>query len=57
MVESGCLESSYPEKSGSGVRIPLSPPAYAKASAGGASFLNDLKLIMIVKVRAWASPP
>lgn len=28
-------------KPGARVRIPLSPPAYAKASAGAASFLNE----------------
>ncbi len=33
-VECGGLENRYSERSESRVRIPLSPPAFAKASAG-----------------------
>lgn len=44
MVESDRLESGYLGKPGSRVRIPLSPPTFAKASVGWRHFLTENKI-------------
>jgi hypothetical protein len=50
VAECGGLENRYPEGSGSWVRIPLSPPYFAKASYGTASFLNEqISSFLIIK--------